>query len=128
MSSYNKNKNNSRNREKNKDQAKFNKPRRYFCFTLVVCLVLFTLMFRIGYLQFVQGASLKEAAIKQQTTSRIISPSRGAIYDSKGKPLAITFQYTTKEGAKALSNDVNDFATLEGLTMHALSAKLRGEE
>ena len=39
-----------------------------------------------------------------------------------------TFQYTTKEGAKALSNDVNDFATLEGLTMHALSAKLRGEE
>ena len=39
-----------------------------------------------------------------------------------------TFQYTSKEGAKALSNDVNDFATLEGLTMHALSAKLRGEE
>ena len=39
-----------------------------------------------------------------------------------------TFQYTTKEGAKALSSDVNDFATLEGLTMHALSAKLRGEE
>ena len=39
-----------------------------------------------------------------------------------------TFQYTTKEGAKALSNDVNDFATLEGLQMHALAAKLRGEE
>ena len=38
-----------------------------------------------------------------------------------------TFQYTSKEGAKALSNDVFDFASLEGLEMHALSAKLRGE-
>ena len=124
MSSYNKNKNNSRNREKNKDQAKFNKPRRYFCFTLVVCLVLFTLMFRIGYLQFVQGASLKEAAIKQQTTSRIISPSRGAIYDSKGKPLAIsaTVDTVTINPSKfIIANDEAETAKLQEKVSKAFS-------
>ena len=100
MGSYNRNKSKNKNRNKNQsrsrnrdvdnDSVKFNKPRRYFGFTALACLILLTLVFRIGYLQFVQGASLKEAAVKQQTTSRIISPSRGAIYDSKGKPLAIS--------------------------------------
>ena len=86
MSSYN----NKNNKSKNKEQVKFNKPRRYFCFTLLASLLLITLTFRIAYIQFIQGASLKEAAVKQQTTSRIISPTRGSIYDSTGKPLAIS--------------------------------------
>ena len=46
-------------------------------------------------MQFVQGPSLKEAATKQQTTSRIISPTRGSIYDSTGKPLAISAKVDT---------------------------------
>ena len=74
----------------NTDQPKFNKSKRYFCFTLVSTLLLVVLIFRIGYIQFVRGAALKEAAVKQQTTSRIISPARGAIYDATGKPLAIS--------------------------------------
>lgn len=80
----------SRTRTSRKTAVKFNKPARYFCVTVLLGIFMFTLIFRIGWLQFVQGASLKEAATKQQTTSRIISPNRGAIYDSTGKPLAIS--------------------------------------
>ena len=80
----------SRTRTSRKTAVKFNKPARYFCVTVLLGIFMFTLIFRIGWLQFVQGASLKEAATKQQTTSRIISPNRGSIYDSTGKPLAIS--------------------------------------
>ena len=54
-------------------------------FVLLVLLVI-----RIGFLQFVQGASLKERAVKNQLTSRTISANRGTIYDSTGKALAIS--------------------------------------
>ena len=80
----------SRTRTSRKTAVKFNKPARYFCITVLLGIFMFTLIFRIGWLQFVQGSTLKEAATKQQTTSRIISPNRGSIYDSTGKPLAIS--------------------------------------
>ncbi|MBO4815695.1 MAG: hypothetical protein J5507_01905 [Clostridia bacterium] len=54
-----------------------------FSFILLILLVI-----RIGFLQFVQGASLKEQAVKNQLTSRTIEASRGTIYDSNGKALA----------------------------------------
>ena len=54
-------------------------------FVLLVLLII-----RIGFLQFVQGASLKERAIKNQLTSKTISANRGTIYDSTGKALAIS--------------------------------------
>lgn len=53
-------------------------------------LLLFLLVIRIGFLQFVQGASLKEQAVKNQLTSKTIKASRGIIYDSTGKALAIS--------------------------------------
>ena len=74
---------------------KYNKPKRILGLTIILSVFLFTLIGRIGFLQFVQGASLKEAATRQQTTSRIISPNRGAIYDSTGKPLAISASVDT---------------------------------
>ena len=64
-------------------------------FTVFIIVLLIILLFRLGYLQFVKGPSLKEAATKQQTTSRIISPNRGAIFDSTGKPLAISAKVDT---------------------------------
>ena len=51
-------------------------------------ILLILLIIRIGFLQFVQGASLKEQAVKNQITSRTIEASRGTIYDSNGKALA----------------------------------------
>ena len=57
--------------------------------------LLFILIIRLGWLQIVQGAKLKEAMYDQLTTSRIISPKRGTIYDSTGKSLAISAQVDT---------------------------------
>ena len=62
---------------------------------ILIVVLLTSLVLRIGWLQFIKGPSLKEAATKQQTTSRIISPSRGSIYDSTGKPLAISAKVDT---------------------------------
>ena len=88
---YNRTSKSSRTSRDTRDTAvKFNKHARIFGLAFILIIFMFTLIFRIGWLQFVQGASLKEAATKQQTTSRIISPNRGSIYDSTGKPLAIS--------------------------------------
>lgn len=86
---------NTYNRERKDTSVKYNKPSRMLGLIVLLIIMMFTLVFRIGWLQFVQGASLKEAATKQQTTSRIISPSRGSIYDSTGKPLAISADVDT---------------------------------
>lgn len=57
--------------------------------------ILFLLVFRLGILQFVQGADLKEKAFKQQTVSKLINPKRGNILDSTGKSLAISAKVDT---------------------------------
>lgn len=58
-------------------------------------ILLLLLIIRIGVLQFVQGASLKETATKNQLASKTITPSRGTIYDSTGKALAISARVDT---------------------------------
>ena len=62
---------------------------------ITILLIIILLIFRIGFLQFVQGNSLKESAYKQQTINQIISPKRGNIYDSTGKSLAISARVDT---------------------------------
>ena len=62
-----------------------------FRIVLASLLIIFLLLIvRLIWLQFVQGADLKEQAYNQQTTDQIISTSRGTIYDSTGKTLAIS--------------------------------------
>lgn len=62
-----------------------------FRIVLVSLLIIFLLLIiRLIWLQFVQGSDLKEQAYNQQTTDQIISTSRGTIYDSTGKTLAIS--------------------------------------
>lgn len=64
--------------------------------TVLITIIIFILLIgRLGYLQFVDGAYLKELAYKQQTINQIISPKRGNIYDSTGKALAISAQVDT---------------------------------
>ena len=63
---------------------------------LILTILIFSaLIVRIGFIQFVQGNSLKEQAYQQQTINQIISPRRGNIYDSTGKALAISAQVDT---------------------------------
>lgn len=62
---------------------------------ILTILIFIFLVGRIGFIQFVQGNSLKEGAYQQQTINQIISPKRGNIYDSTGKALAIGAQVDT---------------------------------
>lgn len=64
-------------------------------FLIAIILLFVLLIVRIGYIQFVQGSSLKEAAYNQQAINQIISPKRGNIYDSTGRELAISAQVDT---------------------------------
>ncbi len=54
---------------------------------LILWLVLLALIFRIGWLQLVQGSELQSMAYVQQTLDRNINPRRGTIYDSTGKTI-----------------------------------------
>lgn len=49
-------------------------------FIIFVCLVT-----RIGFIQLVQGAELKEMALAQQSLDRKVAPKRGTIFDATGK-------------------------------------------
>ncbi len=62
---------------------------------LVFFIILILLIGRLGWLQLVQGADLRERMYRQLTTSKTISPKRGTIYDSTGKALAISAQVDT---------------------------------
>lgn len=63
--------------------------------TLVIFLLMFLLVIRIAYLQFIKGSSLKEQMYNQLITSKTISPKRGTIFDSTGKALAISADVDT---------------------------------
>jgi stage V sporulation protein D (sporulation-specific penicillin-binding protein) len=61
----------------------------------IVCLIFLTLIARVGYIQIVQGQTLKSMAYEQQTYGRLINPKRGTIYDRNGKKLAISASVDT---------------------------------
>ena len=64
--------------------------------TMVIMFILFFLLvFRLAWIQFINGYDLKERAYRQQTINKIISPNRGTIYDTNGKALAISAQVDT---------------------------------
>ena len=52
---------------------------------IISFLVFMGITIRIGFIQLVQGAELKEKAYGQQTLDRNINPKRGTIYDATGK-------------------------------------------
>jgi len=83
---------------------------------LTICLILafillFMVIFRVGWIQFipvVDGHNLKEDAYKQQVTSKTIPAKRGIIYDSTGKPLAMS------EDVDTISVNPSALPTLNG--------------
>ena len=62
---------------------------------LAFLLIFAILIGRLGWLQIVQGAELKENMYRQLTASKTISPKRGTIYDATGKALARSAQVDT---------------------------------
>lgn len=61
----------------------------------VLYFLLVLLVVRLAYLQIISGPSLSKEASSQQTSTRTIDPSRGTIYDSNGKVLAISAEVDT---------------------------------
>lgn len=68
---------------------------RYKCFFIIIIVLFCLLILRIGYLQFIKSSYLKEMSYQQLITNRVISTKRGTIYDSSGKPLALSAQVDT---------------------------------
>ena len=104
----------------NKKKKYENKPvssKRLAIASIFIILFLVLLIFRLAYIQFIQGGDLKEKASRQQTTNRLLSANRGTIFDSTGKILAQSASVDTvsinpskikkdnkEKVAKALSN------------------------
>ena len=69
--------------------------KKIIVFSFLVTLLLIALLSRIAWIEFVDGASYKALAYKQQTIDKVISPKRGTIYDSTGKALATSASVDT---------------------------------
>lgn len=80
-------------------------------FMTCILIIFVALILRIGFLQFIQGASLKEMAYKQQTVNSLINPKRGNILDSTGKVLAASAQVDTVSINPTKIKDKNDELT-----------------
>ena len=64
--------------------------RRMLYFLGIASIILFLLIIRVGYLQFVRGGELQTLAYEQQTLDRKINPKRGTIYDSNMNEIAVS--------------------------------------
>lgn len=60
-------------------------------FLTLVFLLLFALIVRLAYLQFINGKYLKQRAFSQLSYTETISANRGSIYDSTGTVLATSY-------------------------------------
>lgn len=79
--------------------------KRMMGFLVLFVVILFLLLIRIGWIQFIDGGELQLKAYKQQTRDRLISPNRGTIYDSTGEVLA---RSATVETVTAEPNNIED--------------------
>lgn len=77
------------------DKVDLKAPKRIRALMICIFTVFLLLIGRLGFLQFVQGSSLKEQAYRQQTVNRLISPTRGNILDTTGKTLATSASVDT---------------------------------
>ena len=83
------------NKKQNDGRKVFSINERLARMLIIFFAVLVILIGRLGWLQIVQGADLKEDMYRQLTASKTISPKRGTIFDSTGKALAISAQVDT---------------------------------
>lgn len=81
--------------DKKEESGNITRRKKLLIMIIAIFIFLFLLIVRIGFIQFVQGSSLKEQMYRQLATNQIISPKRGTIYDSTGKALAMSAQVDT---------------------------------
>lgn len=93
-------KNYKKNYKKNTNRKSFSADRplpiKKLRTVLIISFIIFILLIiRIFWIQFINGSWLKEKAYRQQTSSKLISPERGSIFDVNGKALAISEEVDT---------------------------------
>ncbi len=85
-------------------------------------IVLFTLIFRVGWIQFVNGGELQTLAYEQQTLDRKINPKRGTIYDRNKNKLAVSSTVYTititptnieEENKEKVAKEISDIFNLD---------------
>ena len=64
--------------------------RRMIYLMIASGIILFLLIIRVGWIQFVNGAELQTLAYEQQTLDRRVNPKRGTIYDSNMNEIAVS--------------------------------------
>lgn len=112
------------NYKKQKEVKIDNKSTHLKWFAVIFLILILLLVFRIFWLQFINGSSLKERAYKQITANRVLSPKRGTIYDSTGKALAVSSEVDTisvNPSLIAVKNDAEATNTLKEKIAKALS-------
>lgn len=93
-----KNSNKNYRKKETKNTILINKPlplKKLRLMLLAMIFIFAVLIIRIFWIQFIDGAWLKEKAYRQQTASKIISPERGSILDVNGKKLATSEKVDT---------------------------------
>ena len=85
-------------------------------------IVLFALIFRVGWIQFVNGGELQTLAYEQQTLDRKINPKRGTIYDRNKNELAVSSTVYTititptnieEENKEKVAKEISDIFNLD---------------
>lgn len=112
------------NYKKQKEVKIDNKSTHLKWFAVIFLILILLLVFRIFWLQFIDGSSLKERAYKQITANRVLSPKRGTIYDSTGKALAVSSEVDTisiNPSLIAVKNDTEATNALKEKVAKALS-------
>lgn len=112
------------NYKKQKEVKIDNKSTHLKWFAVIFLILILLLVFRIFWLQFINGSSLKERAYKQITANRVLSPKRGTIYDSTGKALAVSSEVDTisiNPSLIAVKNDAEATNALKEKIARALS-------
>jgi hypothetical protein len=112
------------NYKKQKEVKIDNKSTHLKWFAVIFLILILLLIFRIFWLQFVDGSTLKERAYKQITANRVLSPKRGTIYDSTGKALAVSSEVDTisiNPSLIAVKNDTDATNALKEKVAKALS-------
>ena len=107
-----------KNSVKNKDNSYAK--RLYTCGVIATGLFIIIIA-HLAFIQFVEGKELSEKAYKQQVKNKIISPSRGTIYDANGEMLAQSIAVDTislnpEKVVYANSKDVEDEVIAEGIS------------
>lgn len=69
--------------------------KRLFFVLIIFSTILFLLITRVGWLQFVRGAELQKRAYQNQTQGNILNPPRGTIYDRNKNELVTSVSVET---------------------------------